>query len=145
MNDNTRFPWNRLAHVMDAFAIPTSGGALTFPDGQRGGSHQRIGDDHVVNEPAVVTRVGIELKWFLVRIPFKELDTRLKEAEAHPPRPVTTEIEPGLNPCAHSRGPRQAGAIGIASNLVFTRRYKGVSVSPTAGAGQPGLSITVTW
>jgi len=38
-----------------------------------------------------------------------------------------------------------AGAIGIASNLVFTRRYQGVSVSPTAGAGLPGLSITVTW
>ncbi len=38
-----------------------------------------------------------------------------------------------------------AGAIGIASNLVFTRRYQGVSVSPTAGAGQPGLSFTVTW
>ena len=38
-----------------------------------------------------------------------------------------------------------AAAIGIASNLVFTRRYRGVSVSPTAGAGQPGLSITVTW
>lgn len=35
INDASKFPWDRLTHVMEAFAQPTSGGGLTFPNGQR--------------------------------------------------------------------------------------------------------------
>jgi hypothetical protein len=38
-----------------------------------------------------------------------------------------------------------SGAIGIASNLVFTHRYRGVSVTPTALNGAPGLALSITW
>jgi membrane-associated phospholipid phosphatase len=38
-----------------------------------------------------------------------------------------------------------AGAIGIAANVAFTRRFHRVSVSPTAGAGRPGLTLTYSW
>jgi membrane-associated phospholipid phosphatase len=38
-----------------------------------------------------------------------------------------------------------SGAIGIASNLVFTHRYRGVGVTPTALNGAPGLTLSITW
>jgi membrane-associated phospholipid phosphatase len=37
-----------------------------------------------------------------------------------------------------------SAAIGIASNLVFTHRYRGAALTPTAG-GHPGLSLAITW
>ncbi len=36
-------------------------------------------------------------------------------------------------------------AIGVGANVLFTRRYRGVSVAPAAPNGQPGLSITLAW
>lgn len=35
LNDNAKFPWDRLTHVMEAFALPTYTGGLTYPYGQR--------------------------------------------------------------------------------------------------------------
>jgi membrane-associated phospholipid phosphatase len=37
------------------------------------------------------------------------------------------------------------GAIGLASSYVFTKRYHGVSVTPTAAGGGPGLSLSIAW
>ncbi len=37
------------------------------------------------------------------------------------------------------------GAIGLASNLVFTRRYHKVSVTPIAHNGAPGLALSISW
>jgi membrane-associated phospholipid phosphatase len=37
------------------------------------------------------------------------------------------------------------GAIGIASNLVFTRRYRKVHVTPLVGAGTVGLGLHASW
>ena len=38
-----------------------------------------------------------------------------------------------------------SGAIGIASNLVFTHRYRGVTVTPTATGGGPGIALSIAW
>jgi membrane-associated phospholipid phosphatase len=37
------------------------------------------------------------------------------------------------------------GAIGIAANVALTRRWHGVAVTPIAGDGRPGLSISASW
>lgn len=37
------------------------------------------------------------------------------------------------------------GAIGIAGNLLFTRRYSGVTVAPTAVPGGMGFALEIRW
>jgi membrane-associated phospholipid phosphatase len=37
------------------------------------------------------------------------------------------------------------GAIGLASSYVFTRRYHGVTVTPMASRGGPGLTLSIAW
>jgi len=37
------------------------------------------------------------------------------------------------------------GALGVASNLVFTHRFRHVSVVPMAGDGSPGVSVSFAW
>jgi hypothetical protein len=37
------------------------------------------------------------------------------------------------------------GAIGIASNLVFTRRYRKVSVRPFIGPRAVGIAVGASW
>jgi membrane-associated phospholipid phosphatase len=37
------------------------------------------------------------------------------------------------------------GALGVASNLVFTHRVRHVSVVPMAGDGSPGVSVSFVW
>jgi membrane-associated phospholipid phosphatase len=37
------------------------------------------------------------------------------------------------------------GAIGIASNLVFTRRYRKVTVNPVLGRGTVGIALQARW
>jgi membrane-associated phospholipid phosphatase len=36
-------------------------------------------------------------------------------------------------------------AIGVGASLIFTRPYRGVSVTAVAGNGRPGFSITLAW
>jgi len=37
------------------------------------------------------------------------------------------------------------GAMGIAANLVFTRRYRGVTVTGTPNDAGPGLALSISW
>ncbi len=37
------------------------------------------------------------------------------------------------------------GAIGIASNLIVTKRYRGVALTPVQTTSGPGLALSVSW
>ncbi len=58
LGDTAKFPWDRLTHVMEAFALPTYTGGLTFPYGQRANLVLRA---HQNNTRAMLSIGGADL------------------------------------------------------------------------------------